>query len=231
MFHYEGTETLRKLLKERGISHALFYKDPNIEYLEDFLTQFKNVINQNQITNELILIGHSLGGTYARYLLKNIPTRIKKIITLDSSYLPEYIPHILQENNIKIPYDPHCGYPIHYHYDGPYIGEKNLLKHTFHQNDPFIDTTEDISIYEISYNIGIITNKEDAFFYKEDPDILDEHIQKEPYTPQIDYPSFPPMSSPIKNEFIYYIYTPKYSHSLHMKRHIAEQILNISLQG
>jgi pimeloyl-ACP methyl ester carboxylesterase len=100
MFHYEGTQQLRSILTDHDISHALFYKDPTSYSNEEYLLSFISTIQANKIDQPIILIGHSCGGSYARYISKHL-YQIRKIITLDSSYYKEY-DHKLSPNDLFV---------------------------------------------------------------------------------------------------------------------------------
>jgi pimeloyl-ACP methyl ester carboxylesterase len=89
MFHHEGTEEMRKILSERKISHALFYKAPNVNSLEEYYLSFLAQVVEHKITQPMVLIGHSAGGTYARYIAKRYP--VKCVVSLDSSFYEEFV--------------------------------------------------------------------------------------------------------------------------------------------
>jgi len=198
-YHYIGTKTIRKLL---NISSVLFYKNPTDIDLNNILLSFNKCIQD--IKEKIILVGHSVGGTYARYISKN-NSKIYKIITLDSSYYPEYIPFVLKSKNIPIIK------PIIYSNNSIMMNSINYINLVNECNidDTLIDHNEEKNIYYNSFITGDICFNEIAFFYEEDQNISSNsfNIRK-------------------INDNYYYIYLPKYHHSAHMNKNIALFLIN-----
>jgi hypothetical protein len=196
-YHYIGTKTIRDLLT---VSSALFYKNIGDNDLEKILKSFNECIKN--ITIDIILIGHSVGGSYARYIGKN-NNQIKKVITLDSSYPPEYIPYIFRQKNINIIGE------IKYKLNKILMNNINYINDIYDMDDDFIDHNEEKNVYKNSFLAGEIDYKEIAFFYEEDTLMKDDTFKIKKIT----------------NNYIY-IYTKKYNHSLHMNKNIARYIIS-----
>jgi predicted esterase YcpF (UPF0227 family) len=201
IYHQSNTQTLRDLLNKRHISNALFYKNPKDTDINDIFLSFNETIKNNKINNDLILIGHSCGGTYARYISKYNP-QVKQIISLDSSYYPEYVPYVLKTKNIPINAD------ITYSLESILVDGVERIK-DINIYDELIDKNEEKNIYTTSFIVGDIGEKEIAIFYEEDEEVL-------PGDFRVEY----------LHENYLYIYLNKYHHSCHTNKNIAQFILN-----
>jgi pimeloyl-ACP methyl ester carboxylesterase len=166
---------------------------------EGYLKRFNEVILENNITQPLILIGHSMGGSYARYISKHNP-QVKFIITLDSSYYEEYVPYMLKVKPYKITYLP----------TSVIVDEKNVIDKLLSTTDLFIDHAEDRQCYLNSYEAGSQPENEYAFYFEANDHINDIQIREEE-------PRF------------YRIYTHSYCHSLHSNPEVADLILYITM--
>jgi len=203
-FHYSISQTMREELNERKISNALYYNNQKTN--KTFLQTFNDVIDKHKLYDkDIILIGHSNGGSYARYVAKNNP-KIKLIITLQSTYYLEYVPYRLKIPTTSI---------IQYSSKSIIYNNENVIEYIKHDTDDdvHIDIEEDENCYINSFESGDIADNEYAYFYKTDKTLKEKEFKIEE----------------VRKNY-YYIYSSLCSiHTLHMEKEVAQMILDRSL--
>jgi hypothetical protein len=138
-----------------------------------------------------------MGGSYARYVAKHL-SKVKFIVSLDSSFYPEFVPYVLN----------HKG-PFEYYSNKVMFEGRNVITSLTFTNDPFVDTTENEWCYYNSFEASNIADNEYAFFYEEDPKLNPDEYRFREVKPRY-----------------FYIYSQRYNHTLHRLHKVANEIFN-----
>jgi hypothetical protein len=207
IFHKEGTKVMRKLLSKKGYSTVLYYRRSS-EVRSDCDDFHECISNESWKHRKLILVGHSSGACYIRYLRTHARgLHFLKSIALDGSFLYETIEYFLHIPTSK----------IHFKSDAPYYKSKSLegklLK--MKETSTEMDNEECVDWYRNMYLTREPINHHIWVWYGEKPE-LEEAV-------------FHVKSEQKKSEKHIYIDAKKYSHSLHKQEKVARIIIKLML--
>ncbi len=110
--------TWEKLYAERGLTHTIFaYNRPGIGLSEDIsgkrdaatiAAEMKRMLELNNINPPYILVGHSMGGIYARMFYHQNPSLVKGLVLVDATHerqidsLLSFLPPAEQQNFLQM---------------------------------------------------------------------------------------------------------------------------------
>jgi hypothetical protein len=201
IFHESGTRVMRKLLTKKGYSTVLYYRRAS-EVQNDYQDFHDCIRHEPWKHRKMILIGHSSGACYIRYLRKH-PNGLHflKSIALDGSFLYETIEYFLHIPNDEIQFNSDAAY-----HNGKSLREK-LLKIQGGSTDTDCEENDDwySNMYRtrkpVPHHIWYNEKPElakGAFQIKREKKDSERHVQ---------------------------IYARKYSHTLHPHKNIAKHIV------
>jgi hypothetical protein len=195
---------MRKKLAKKNYSTVLYYRrSPEVE--DDCDDFHECICNEPWKSRKLILVGHSSGACYIRYLRTHARgLHFLKSVALDGSFLYETIEYFLHIPNRQMKFKP----------DAPYSKGKSLRRQVLNIDaSTDTDERERLHWYSNMYLTRRPLSHHVWVWYGEKPNLGDDVFQVKHERKH--------------GETHFHVYANKYSHSLHTNEQVAKSIVKL----